>query len=73
MNKQFVQARAQAKELERRIIITEEKAKEYLEAMSQKVQSLEVYSEAAVKCMDPYTRNKFVSQYGNPPRSPSIA
>lgn len=73
INKDFVQATAQVNDLKLRLEITEYKAKEYLESLSQKVQTLEEYSSMAVKMMDPYTRNKFLSKYGMPPLSPKIS
>jgi hypothetical protein len=73
LNKNFIQASAHVKELQAQLQATESKTKEYLEALCQRLQALESYSENAVKVMDPYTRNKFISKFGQPPHSPQIA
>jgi chromosome segregation ATPase len=73
MNKDYIQAKAQVAELEKRLRVTEEKASQYLESLSQKIHALEEYSSKAVSAMDPYARNKFIANFGNPPVTPSVA
>lgn len=64
MNSSYIQVNAQKAEIEKRLQVTEAKASEYVNSLSQKVIRAETMLFQALTFMDPQTRSHFEDKYG---------
>lgn len=73
MNKDYIQAKAQLLDLQKRYDTLDYRSSLYINTLSQRIQTLETYSSAAVKAMGDDLRSRFLVEYGQVPISMKIS